>query len=212
KSCKDLRSNGFSQSGIYTIRSPDASGLRVYCDMQTDGGGWLVFQRRKDGSQDFFLNWEEYATGFGNPESEFWLGNRNLHALTSTQTYEMRVDLRDLEGETRFAYYSTFRIGSEAEKFKLTISGYSGTAGDAMEYHNGMGFTTKDQDNDFHVGLNCAVRYSSAWWYKSCYHSNLNGVFLNGAYTGVERGVTWRQWKGVLYSLPFSEMKIRPIG
>ncbi|ELU01068.1 hypothetical protein CAPTEDRAFT_79173, partial [Capitella teleta] len=46
--------------------------------------------------------------------------------------------------ETKFAYYSTFRIGSEAEKFNLTIGGYSGTAGDAMRYHNGSAFTTKD--------------------------------------------------------------------
>ncbi|ELU13302.1 hypothetical protein CAPTEDRAFT_154722 [Capitella teleta] len=81
-----------------------------------------------------------------------------------------------------------------------------------MYVHNGSAFTTKDQDNDLRYGLNCALYYSGAWWYNACYHSNLNGVFLNGVYAGVQRGVTWNKWKGDLYSMPFREMKIRPIG
>eukprot|EP00105_Crassostrea_gigas_P040741 XP_019924889.1 PREDICTED: techylectin-5B-like [Crassostrea gigas] len=61
-------------SGLYTIKIPFLNHVTVFCDMEKDGGGWTVFQRRQDGSEDFYRTWIEYKNGFGNLSSEFWLG------------------------------------------------------------------------------------------------------------------------------------------
>ena len=103
--------------------------------MTTDGGGWTVVQRRLDGSVDFYLGWESYKNGFGNLNGEFWLGNDNLHRFTTTYDVMLRVDLEDFHGEITYAEYTTFKVADEADKYRLLIGGYSGSAGDSMTYH-----------------------------------------------------------------------------
>ena len=110
--------------------------MQVLCDMATDGGGWIVFQRRLDGSVDFYLGWESYKNGFGDLNGEFWLGNDNLHRLTAADDVKLRVDLEDFDGNIKYAEYKTFKVADEGDKFRLLIGGYSGTAGDSMADHN----------------------------------------------------------------------------
>lgn len=88
-----------------------------------------------------------------------------------------------------------------------------GTAGDSLSYHRGMAFSTKDRDNDIHSrGGSCAKEHKGAWWYNSCLHSNLNGIYHHGTYSGKRAdGVHWQKWKGYYYSAKRAEMKIRPI-
>ena len=88
-----------------------------------------MFQRREDGSIDFFLTWADYELGFGNTNSEHWLGNKKIHRITAQGPYELRVDLEDFEGNTAYAKYSNFRIGNAGTNYKLIIGGYSGNAG-----------------------------------------------------------------------------------
>ena len=78
-----------------------------------------------------------------------------------------------------------------------------------MAYHNGMKFTTFDEDNDLAPYKNCAVRYKGSWWYNHCHHSNLNGQYLSGFFTSGANGVSWKAWKGHRYSLKTTEMKLR---
>ena len=109
--------------------------MQVLCDMVTDGGGWTVFQGRLDGSVDFFLGWESYKNGFGNLNGEFWLGNDNLHRLTASDDVTLRVDLEDFEDDIRYAEYTTFKVTDEADKYRLSIGEYTGTACDSFLYH-----------------------------------------------------------------------------
>ncbi|CAC5374578.1 Fibrinogen-like protein A,Ryncolin-4,Angiopoietin-related protein 7,Angiopoietin-related protein 1,Ficolin-3,Ficolin-1-B,Techylectin-5A,Ficolin-2,Ryncolin-1,Tenascin-R,Fibrinogen-like protein 1,Angiopoietin-1,Tenascin-X,Fibrinogen C domain-containing protein 1-A,Tenascin-N,Ryncolin-3,Tenascin,Fibroleukin,Fibrinogen C domain-containing protein 1,Ryncolin-2,Angiopoietin-related protein 6,Angiopoietin-related protein 2,Angiopoietin-2,Microfibril-associated glycoprotein 4,Ficolin-1-A,Ficolin-1,Fibrinogen C dom len=161
------------QSGVYKVFPNQTQGIDVYCEMNLDEGHWTVFQRRENGSVDFDRGWNEYKLGFGNPKHEFWLGNKNLHSLTSQHNYEMRIDLIDFDGNTAFAKYEVFAIGDESSKFKLTAIGYHGTAGNSLEHHNGHGFSTKDSDNDNHSS-HCATVYPGAWWFNACVTSDLN--------------------------------------
>ncbi|XP_052106208.1 ficolin-1-like isoform X5 [Mytilus californianus] len=95
RDCSDLDRKHL-RSGVYKISPEGRAGFNVYCDMETDGGGWTVFQRRQDGKVDFYRGWTEYVKGFGDVKTEFWLGNDKLNDLTSKGNYELRVDLVDL--------------------------------------------------------------------------------------------------------------------
>uniref|UniRef100_A0A1X7TNK4 Fibrinogen C-terminal domain-containing protein n=1 Tax=Amphimedon queenslandica TaxID=400682 RepID=A0A1X7TNK4_AMPQE len=177
----------------------------VYCDMETDIGGWTVFQRRQDGSVDFYRNWTDYENGFGDLTGEFWLGLSKIHRLTKEGSNTLRVDLGDFEGNTAYANYSTFNVNDGSTEYILTVGGYSGTAGDCMYYHNEYRFTTRDNNNDgWH--RNCAQGFTGAWWYNKCLNSNLNGQYFNTA-TSDTQGVTWLCWKNNYATLKFSEMK-----
>ena len=80
-----------------------------------------------------------------------------------------------------WAEYSTFSITDEVGKYRLTVSGYSGDADDAMaaanhpnRYANGMMFSTPGTDNDADTGGDCAGGYLGGWWFGQCTSSGLN--------------------------------------
>ena len=140
--------------------NPDGKGsFNVYCDMRTDGGGWTVFQRRQDGSVDFYRGWNDYKSGFGQLTAEFWLGNDKIHRLTAARPSSLRVELEDWNGVRVFAKYGKFKIGDEQVKYRLEVGSYSGTAGDSLTYHNNMAFSTQNRDNDG-SSSNCAVLFT----------------------------------------------------
>ena len=128
KNCAELYKSGKTMSGVYTI-DPDGSSagaFDVYCDQKTSGGGWTVFQKRLDGSVDFYRGWNDYKKGFGNLYGEFWLGLDKINRLTSSDRYKLRVDLEDIEGKTAYAEYNLFAITSERTKYQLSLGSYSG--------------------------------------------------------------------------------------
>ena len=214
RDCSDIIDQGYTENyDIYRIQpSSDSQSFDVVCDLETNGKEWIVFQRRFDGSVDFYLPWEDYKNGFGNLAGEHWLGLEKLHRLTTYGVWQLRVDLEDFSGNTAYAEYSNFAIGDESTNYRLSIGGYSGTAEDSLMHHANMAFSTYDKDNDI-WGSKCAVSNKGAWWHGhgSCGNSNLNGLYL-GSPVIDDTGMTWWSWKGTWEVLKKSEMKIRRIG
>ena len=126
ENCAEVFKSGNKISGVNRI-DPDGLGeFEVFCDQKTAGGGWTVFQKRRDGSVDFFRAWDDYKRGFGNLNGEFWLGLDKIHRLTASSSNKLRIDLERSNGETGFAEYSSFSVASERGKYQLNLGSYSG--------------------------------------------------------------------------------------
>ena len=126
RNCAELYKSGKTISGVYTIDPDGAGAFDVFCDQTTAGGGWVVFQKRLDGSVDFYRGWADYKRGFGNLNGEFWLGLDKINRLTNSERYKLRVDLEDTTRKTAYAVYDSFAVTSEKSKYKLSIGTYSG--------------------------------------------------------------------------------------
>ena len=177
-------------------RGAFGSNFNVYCDLDTDGGGWTVIQRnKKDSLVSFNRNWADYEKGFGDLNTEFWYGLEEIHCLTQRGQWEMRVDYQHNNKSWSYLHYNQFSVGSASEEYPLTVGRFTGVGTDWFASHplNGMKFSTPDNDNDKNSG-NCAVSHKNGWWFNSCHHININ-----------------QQPPSVYHrSVLFSEMKIRP--
>lgn len=204
----------FLPNGLYRIKLPVVGHVTALCVMDFDGGGWTVFQRRFDGSEDFYRTWEEYRDGFGELTAEFWFGNEKLHYLLSQGSYELRMDMSDFTNQTRYVKYAHVNVMNEASKYTMNISGYSGNVGDcftSLGGINNMKFTTKDQDNDPYNSENCAIKYPSGWWHRTCHCSNPNGLYLSGNTTLFGKGITYNPWLTHYYSLKTTRLMVRVV-
>lgn len=207
RDCLDLLHRGFNSSGLYHI-DPDGNGAyQVLCDQETNGGGWVVIQKRFDGAVDFVnKTWSEYKDGFGNLSTEFWLGNEKLHRLSS-MNQTLLVEIEDFNGEKVHASYDEFSVHSETEKYKLYVKGYSGTAKDSLSGHSGFLFSTIDQDNGPHASWHCSQRNGGGWWFKFCGRALLNGYYVPSP----EIGMLWYHWNNSHHRLKQTAMKIRTL-
>ncbi|TNN74855.1 Angiopoietin-related protein 7 [Liparis tanakae] len=95
--CASIYYNGARRSGLYTV-VPLTAGVpvEVYCDMDTEGGGWTVIQRRADGSLSFDRNWMDYGDGFG-----------DLHSDVDDEEHQYRLHVSGFSGTVQdsFSWY-----------------------------------------------------------------------------------------------------------
>ena len=167
-SCCDLTGYPLSKapSAVYQMNCKCGGHFttaNVYCDMITDGGGWIVIQRnKKDSRVDFNKKWTDYETGLGDLNTEFWYGLAAIHCLTQRGQWETRVDYQFNNKTWSYLHYNQFSVGSASEEYP-TVGGFTGVGtdwfNDQSYPHNGMKFTTPDNDNDKKSSYNCAATH-----------------------------------------------------
>ena len=110
------------------------------------GPAILVLRNDWDSSRNPFFSrsWAEYEQAFGSDTTQYWIGLSKLYNMS--QNYcNIRFNLQTQNGSWFYAEYSRFSVGGPSTKYKLSIDGHSGNAGDAMVYHNGRPFSTYDR-------------------------------------------------------------------
>ena len=205
--CQEAYLKGYHTTGALPIYVPGMDIINIRCDMVTAGGGWIVFQRRVDASVDFYRGWEDYKNGFGDLNGNFWLGLEKIHRLASPgKGAILRVDMKQLNysNTVKYAEYRKFEILSESEGYMLKVGNFSGNTGDSLAYHNGCKFITKDRDAEG----GCSQTFTGAWWYSSCFSSNLNGLYPAGGQDNI-KCIAWDSLTKANGPIIFSEMKFR---
>jgi len=125
----------------------------------------VLLTQKVDDASFFNRTWAEFKAGFGDVGGNYWLGNELIHQLTKDDGYKLRIDLQ-VENESGQRYwlwaeYSTFIVADEASKYNVTVSGYTGDAGDVLRDVDGTKFSTSDDDNDDYPEKNNAVDRSA---------------------------------------------------
>nr|XP_019922925.2 ficolin-2 [Crassostrea gigas] len=188
--CKTLYMNGKRKSGVYTIypwerSDPYYRPVQVYCDMETEGGGWTAIQRRINGNESFHRNWTEYKSGFGSPHEDHWIGNDAIHQLTRRRSSSLRVTITPIKGgSASFKMYHQFYVFGEDQNYTLQlVNPGNGNLTDCLRFAirywpTGMQFSTFDVDNDNSLS-NCAAKWYGGWWFNDCHVAYLNGPWLS---------------------------------
>lgn len=146
------------------------------CDLSD--GGWRTIIQRIDGSLDFNKTWQEYVDGFGTPDTNYWLGLREMFTLTdSPRLARIYLESFNNTDRVRIAFYRNFAVKKAVLNYRLYAKGYYGDAGNALEKHHAMHFSTFDADHDKANNQSCAQTYGAGWWYRSCYDTLLTGAY-----------------------------------
>lgn len=176
KTCKEILDNfpqlsGFD--GYYWVYpgGPTSTPYRVYCDMTTDGGGWMLVARShpsvinyngknwgwkggsigsiKDHSQSYQLGWGEIWHSAGATFTSFMFGNQRTSVDNSWGPFIYKVSGIN---------YSTF-FGSDTQQgysnstIKSDTSVYGTSSYPGMQ--NAVGFTTTATNNNFYYMRDC---------------------------------------------------------
>lgn len=198
--------------GVYTIKPPKYKPTQVRCELGRGAVGWTVILSRSNGRERFNRTYREYQDGFGDPSDEYYIGNELLHRLTTWRSHQLRVVMEDFDGQKTWVQYKIFRVAGPEDNYQLTVGEFEAdsAAGDGLQIHNGMKFSTYDKDDDSNKDGNCSQLFGGGggWWFSNCYH-----VLPTGRYRSVGGneygGVAWYPWRNVKHSLKAMTLLIR---
>ncbi|KAL5019526.1 hypothetical protein ScPMuIL_002418 [Solemya velum] len=205
--CFGIYGLGYRKNGVYRVRL-DNTDVRIKCNLRetprnwnmdnrlANLTGWIVIQNRRTAS-DFNRSWEEYKRGFGNLQSDFWLGNEVVYKLMNRTTDRVYLFIRFYVHD--FFYYDRFlarniEMGDEKSLYKISHSG--------LGYTNRIVQLTFPQKSSFSSSDNfdqrdprCPVA-DSGWWrpgYPSCvkYNKNPNTPYSMSANDSNTGGGVW---------------------
>ena len=169
-----------------------------------------TIQRRISDSVSFYRDWDDYVSGFGEEDGNYWMGLEEIHQLTTTHDVSLFIDIETFEGEPFTLKLQTFSVGNAESNYAWNYSGYSQSSdrvkGEIFRSsYNGLMFTTRDRDNDGHRGINCASdRHRGGWWYIACTSTNLNGDY-EGDVTPTDTGIFVRYIDTTSFSVSASK-------
>ena len=157
-----------------------------------------TIQRRISDSVDFNRGWDDYVTGFGEEDGNYWIGLEEMHQLTTMHDVDLNINIETYEGEPFTIKLERFSVGNAESNYVMQFLGYSQTSGRVKEpiftsRHNGRMFSTRDRDNDVQSSGICASHiFRGGWWYsKYCGRINPNGNY-EGDVTPTFKGILVR--------------------
>ncbi|VDK75336.1 unnamed protein product [Litomosoides sigmodontis] len=208
--CADLqrRYHFTIASGMFTLHDwncakPEMCPFIARCEMNLFGGGWTIIMQRFNTSLSFDKGMLEYENGFDLDESNFWIGLKRMHHLTSRPQCpnELLLRLRTaIDGQIILVRYSHFIVYEKLLDYRLNIG--------SIVYGNGMNTANELAESQLCPFVTSSERRcigGGGWWKKGCQQK--------GVLTATNRahetypGLTWNGKR-----LSALQMLIRPRG
>ncbi|KAK6187429.1 hypothetical protein SNE40_005460 [Patella caerulea] len=175
------------QKDLLSYIQPTVNGavLEVICLFKYGGLTYLLYRDVRCKETDFNKTWNEYSTGFGNANGNYWLGLENIfNILQNHNRFKLAVGFTfDDHASQLQGYYRDFHISNANDNYSISLGEFSnhpqGGPGNSLTDGtfsiNGRPFSTYDRD---YSNNDCPVRFNSGWWYLEgpvCSRANVNG-------------------------------------